>query len=714
MSFKRTRAALLGLATIAPSILLAQTTDSTTSTTPLSSTAAAETNQLPAVTVSADADAETRYNAAKIQVNKSPVPLSQTPQSISVVPRAVLDSQQAVTLADALKNAPGVVSGQYGRRGWDDLIIRGQVASDSLYLDGLRTAASNRVAEQLFGLEQVEVVKGPGSLLYGLVLPGGLVNMVSKRPQGYDFANADVTVGSHDFRQATIDLNKSLSENGKQAFRINGLISNSNDATDYVWFKNRYIAPSLSLDLGARTDFTILTSFQERGYIRQQGLPLSGSINRNVNGSIPRSRFTGEPVARPYNATETRLGYSLTHRFDDGWTLNNNLRWQQFAMSGQLVANNVLNATSQNLTRTGTDQTYNGETFTMDTNLQRSFNTAVGKHQFTFGSDYLNTREDVRSFTNCTVGTVTPFNVYNPVYGARLACAASPNTNTSTTVRDLGIYLRDQIQFGDRWQLLAGLRRDNTSTYSDDIVKKNHTDNPASANTGSLALMVEVLRGVRPYVSYSTSFYPNSGTDVRGNTFKPETGKQLEAGVKVELDQGRTNLNVAVFDLRRRNVLQTDPTNTTFKIAVGEQHSQGGEIGITSDFQNGVSLMAGYSYTSAVISDDGGQKVTTVGQWLDNVPRHNFNTSARYRFKGELTGWELNGGVHGQSRQRTNGYSLPGYVLTDVGVAYNAARWRTALNVKNIFNTQYYAGGLANAVALGDDRVVMLTLGYRY
>ena len=708
MSFKRTHAALLGLATIAPSILLAQTTDSTTSTTPLSSTAAAETNQLPAVTVSADADAETRYNAAKIQVNKSSVPLSQTPQSISVMPRAVLDSQQAVTLADALKNAPGVVSGQYGRRGWDDLIIRGQVASDSLYLDGLRTAASNRVAEQLFGLEQVEVVKGPGSLLYGLVLPGGLVNMVSKRPQGYDFANADVTVGSHDFRQATIDLNKSLSENGKQAFRVNGLISNSNDATDYVWFKNRYIAPSLSLDLGARTDFTILTSFQERGYIRQQGLPLSGSINRNVNGSIPRSRFTGEPAARPYNSTETRLGYSLTHRFDDGWTLNNNLRWQQFAMSGQLVANTAVTGTT--LTRTGTDQTFNGETFTMDTNLQRSFNTAVGKHQVTLGSDYLNTREDVRSF-NCTVASL---NVYNPVYGARIACPATPNTNTSTTVRDLGIYLRDQIQFGDRWQLLAGLRRDNTSTYSDNLGTKKHTDNPAGANTGSLALMVEVLRGVRPYVSYSTSFYPNSGTDVGGNTFKPETGKQLEAGVKVELDQGRTNLNVAVFDLRRRNVLQTDPTNTAFKIAVGEQHSQGGEIGITSDFQNGVSLMAGYSYTSAVISDDGGQKVTTVGQWLDNVPRHNFNTSARYRFKGELTGWELNGGVHGQSRQRTNGYSLPGYVLTDVGVAYNAARWRTALNVKNIFNTQYYAGGLANAAALGDDRVVMLTLGYRY
>jgi len=697
----------VGLAALTPSALIAQTTSPAS---PGITESTAEANQLPAVTVVSDGDAGTGFNAAKPMVNKSSIPLSQTPQTITVIPRSVLDSQQAVTLSDALKNVPGVVSNQYGRRGWDDLIIRGQVASDSLYLDGLRTAASNRVAEQLFGLEQVEVLKGPASLLYGLVLPGGLVNMVSKRPQGYDFANVDVTVGSHDFYETTVDLNKSLSENGKQAFRINGLISNSNDATDYVWFKNRYIAPSLSLDLGARTDFTILTSFQERGYVRQQGLPLSGSITGNINGSIPRSRFIGEPATRPYNATETRLGYSLTHRFDDGWTLHNNLRYQQFAMSGQLIANNVLNATSQSLTRTGTDQTYNGQTFTMDTNLQRSFNTAFGKHEITFGSDYLNTREDVLSYT-CTVPAL---NVYNPVYTGRFVCPATPGTNTSTTVRDLGIYLRDQIQFGDRWQLVTGLRRDTASTYSDNILTKTHTDNPSSATTGSAALMVEVLRGVRPYVSYATSFYPNSGTDVSGNTFKAETGKQWEAGVKVEMDDGRTNLNMAVFDLRRRNVLNTDPNNTTFKIAIGEQRSRGAEIGITSDFKNGLSLMAGYAYTAATVTDDGGQKTTTIGQWLDNVPRHSFNTSARYRFSGELNGWELNGGVRGQSMQRTNGYTLPGYVLADTGIAYNAAKWRAALNVKNIFNTEYYAGGLARAVALGDDRTVMLTLGYRY
>ncbi|MAF04996.1 MULTISPECIES: TonB-dependent siderophore receptor [unclassified Herbaspirillum] len=694
-------AVLLAFSVLPASSVLAQTASTDNS---------AASTQLPTVDVVADGVNDTRFKATQSQVNKSNTPLSQTPQSVSVVTRSMLDSQQAVSLADALENVPGVVAQQYGRRGWDDLIIRGQVASDSLYLDGLRTTASSRVAEQLFGLQQVEVLKGPGSLLYGLVLPGGLVNMVSKRPQGNDFANVDVTVGSHDFYQTTVDMNKSLSENGKQAFRINGLISNSNDATDNVWFKNRYIAPSLSLDLGARTDFTILTSYQERSYVRQQGLPLSGSINSNVNGALPRSLFIGEPGARPYAANETRVGYALTHRFDDGWTLNNNVRYQQFEMSGQLVANNVLSSTGRSLTRTGTDQTYEGQTFSIDTNVQRSFNTGFGKHEITLGTDYLNSREDTLSYT-CTVAAL---NVYNPVYGARLNCPTTPNTYTSTSIRDTGLYARDNIRFGERWQLLTGLRYDNVSTYSTNLRTGAHTDNPASATTGSAALMYELLRGVRPYISYATSFYPNSGTDVSGGTFKPETGKQWEAGVKFDLDEGRTSLNVAVFDLRRRNVLVSDPNNTGFNIAVGEQRSQGGEISVTSDLRNGLSLNAGYSYTAAIVTDDGGQRSTTVGQWLDNVPRHNFTTSARYRFKGQLAGWEWNGGVHGQSMMRTNGYTLPGYVLADTGVAYNAERWRAALNVKNIFNTHYYAGGLARAVALGDDRTILLTLGYRY
>ncbi len=710
----RTRAqlSLASLILLSPSLVLAQTATSTAADSATTTTTATSSGagQLPSVEVVGSGDGDGSYTARKPpQVGKSSTPLAETPQSITVVPRAVLDSQQAQSLSDALANVPGVVSNQFGRRGWDDLIIRGQTASGSLYLDGLRTSANNRVAEQLYGFEQIEVLKGPASLLYGVVLPGGLVNMVSKRPQAEAFANTDVTVGSHDLYQATVDMGTPLTENGKAAFRVNGVIMNSNDATNYVWYRDRYVAPSLSLDFGTRTDFTILTSYQERSYIRQQGLPPSGSILTNRNGPISRSLFTGEPTESPYVGQQSRIGYALTHRFDNGWTVNNNFRWEQYALTGVLVSAGALSANGQSLARTATAAHWDGDTYTMDTNAQRSFATFLGKQTLTVGTDYLINNE-LSTSTACTLAAL---NLYNPVYGAKITCAGATKSS-STTVRTLGVYLRDQINFTERLQLLAGLRRDSASTYSTDLVKNVHTNVPSSANTGSAALMYEVLPGVRPYVSFATSFYPNSGTDVNGNTFKPETGSQSEVGVKFEFDQGRSNVTLAAFNLRRQNVLETDPNNTTYSIAVGEERSRGFELGFTSDFKNGLSIMGGYAYTAAVIADDGGQTPTTVGQWLNNVPRQTFNTTARYRFGAALSGWELNGGVRGASRAHAYTYQVPGYVLADVGVAYNAARWRTALNVKNIFNRQYYTGGVANAVGLGDDRMILLTLGYRY
>ncbi|WP_312540237.1 TonB-dependent siderophore receptor [Achromobacter mucicolens] len=669
--------------------------------------------QLPAVRVTGDDDAgqDGLFNpVAPPAVNKSSVPLSKTPQSITVVPRAVLDAQQAQTLADALHNVPGVVANQFGRRGWDDLIIRGQVASDSLFLDGLRTAASNRVAEQLFGVEQVEVLKGPASLLYGQVLPGGLVNMVSKRPRAETFAEAATTLGSHDFRQATLDMGTPLSDNGKAAFRVNALAMNSNDETDHVWFRNRFIAPSLSLDLGSRTDFTILTSYQERRYIRQQGLPIVGTVQSNPNGAIPRDRFTGEPGQDPYRGYQSRVGYALTHRFDNGWTVNQNARWQSFTLNGQLVANGLLRADNRTLRRTATDQHWDGDTITLDTNAQRRFNTGFGAHDITVGVDYLRTRENSLSY-NCSVRDL---DVYQPVYGSPINCPANPRTDSSTTVRAIGVYARDQIALGERWNAVFGLRHDTASTYSTDHLTQSREDSSDNAITGSGALMYEIAPGVRPYISYATSFYPNSGTNVDGNTFKPESGRQWEAGVKIDLDDGATSITVAAFDLERRNVLQADPVNDGYSIAVGKQRTRGAELGWASDLGNGLSLMGGYAYLSAVVVDDGGQVPSTNNTRLNSVPRHSFNVTARYRMQGSLAGWELTGGLRAEGSRYTYGYDIPGYLVADAGVAYDAGRWRAALTMNNLFDKQYYAGGVRNAVALGNGRTTLVSLALRY
>lgn len=667
---------------------------------------------LPAIQVEGTADESSSFKVpAAARVNKSAVPLGETPQSITVVPRALLESQQAQSLGDALNNVPGVVSQQFGRRGWDDLIIRGQVASDALFIDGLRTSANNRVAQELFGVERVEVLKGPASLLYGRVLPGGLVNMVSKRPEKDEFGSADVTIGSFGLRQGSFDFNKPLqSENGKAAFRLSGLAMNSDDPTDYVWFRNRYLAPSLSMDFGSRTDFTILASYQDRSYVRQQGLPLSGTVLFNRNGRLPLDRFAGEPGQQPYQGYQSRLGYALTHRFDSGWTLNQNVRRQESSLHGQLTAISSLATDGSTLRRSVTDQSYTGQNDAMDTNVQRVFPTALGTHEITAGVDYSRDEEGTLSRT-CTVPNL---NIYNPVYGGRIVCPTAYRTNSLTTVRALGVYGRDQIRLDERTRIVVGLRRDQTSVATLNNLNNTTQRNPADKTTGSAALMYEVLPGVRPYVSYATSFFPNTGLDAQNQTFQPESGKQFEGGVKWDLDEGRTSITVAAYDLRRRNVLQTDPANSAYSIAVGEQRTRGAELGIASDMRNGLSLFGGYAYTDGKITDAGSADAATVGQALNNVPRNSFTLSSRYRFKGELRGWDLSAGMRGQGRAFAYTYNLPGYVVADLGIGYSTARWHAAFNIKNLFDQRYFTGGLAAAVAVGTERMAMLTVGYRY
>lgn len=665
---------------------------------------------LKEVSVQAVAGDDEGYHSAQSPgVSRSSVPLSEQPQAITVVPRALLDSQQALSLGDALYNVAGVVSQNFGRRGWDDLIIRGQTASDAVFIDGLRTAGNNRVAQELFGVDSVEVLKGPASLLYGRVLPGGLVSLNSKRPSREAGAATEATVGSYGLRQTTFDVNQPLGAQGKAALRLTGLVMNSDDATDHVYFKNRYVAPALSLDFGARTDFTLLASHQERQYVRQQGLPLSGSVLSNAQGLLPLSRFTGETTQRPYDGEQSRLGYALTHRFDSGWTLNQNLRHQTSTLSGQLTAISSLAADGVTLRRSVTDQQYDGRNDAVDTQVQKTVDTAWGAHELTWGADYARDTESTLSKT-CTVASL---NVYQPVYGATITCPASYRTNSLVTTRSLGFYARDQWRLTPQVRVVLGLRREQLTVTSANRLSSVTQSNPASATTGSAALMVEVLPGVRPYLSYATSFFPNTGLDAQNQTFAPESGRQLEAGLKWDLGP-RSTVTTAVYDLRRRNVLQTDPNNSAYSVAVGEQRTQGGELSVAAELGDGLSLFGGYAYTDARITEAGAADAATVGQALNNVPLHSFTLSSRYRFRGDWRGWELNGGARGQGPAHAYTYALPGYTVADVGVAYNQAHWRVAFNIKNLLDQRYFVGGVAAAVAVGTPRTAMLTVGYRY
>lgn len=676
--------------------------------------AAEEAATLPEVTVSAAGDGQSDTGFATRRpagVTKSGASPAETAQSITVITRDLMDSQQAQNLSDALANSAGVVTNVYGRRGWDDFIIRGQRASESVFVDGLQVEANNRISQELFGAERVEVLKGPASILFGGVQPGGLVNIVSKRPRPDLFGELGFTVGSYGLRQVTADVGTPLSESGKAALRINALAMNSDDATDHVNFRNRWIAPSLSLDLGPRTDLTFLFSHNERHYVRQQGLPVNGTINANRNGVLPNSRFIGEPGADPYDGEQNRVGYAFTHRFDSGWTVNQNFRWQTLSLAGTLVTIGSMAANSQILNRAATQQDFSGHSIGLDTNAQRSFELAGMRHDVTLGVEYRKNTEQ-RLYRTCKVAAL---NVYRPVYGAAVNCPAAYSTNQEDNDSTLGFYARDQIRFAERWLLTAGLRHDTARTINTDNLKASRAENTFRHVSGNAGLMYDLTNWARPYVSYSTSFLPNSGTDFNGATFRPETGRQAEIGIKFDLPGKRGLLTLAAFDLTRRNVLTGDAVNTGFSIAVGEQRTRGLEAELTADLGGGWSLAGAYAYIASEVTED--TVAANVGRALNNVPRHSVSLWGTRHFRGALAGWYVGAGMRAESAKRgySFDYTVPGYAVADAAVGYVASHWRAALNVKNVFDKAYYAGGLSNnVVSVGNPRTVMLNAVLSY
>lgn len=668
---------------------------------------------LSEVSVTATTDGETGFSARRAgSTSKSDLPLFETPQSITVLTREQMDSRQVTSLNQALQGVAGVSAGSYGRRGWDDFFIRGQRASESVYVDGLRVNQGNWVSNEIFGVERVEVLKGPASINFGLVQPGGMVNMISKRPKAESFNEVGVGVGSYGYKQLTFDLGRPLSESGKSAFRVNGMISDQDDPTDFVYFKNKYLAPSLSLDLGPATDLVLLASFNKREYLRQQGLPLRGSLFANSAVNISRSLFTGDPGIGPYQAKQAQVGYALTHQFSSGWKLQQNFRVTEMDMQGRAVFMGALNANGITQARTGTLQDVHESSVALDSNVEKAFNIFGLKQTVMLGVD-LN-RDKLRNATtsNCTV---TPLNLSNPTHNATISCPSTPTSSNTTTISYAAFYVRDRVELSDRLSLTLAARQDYADNEVENHLKKTTSKQSLSKTTGNGALMYQATPNIAPYISYATSFLPLGDTDVNGQQFQPETGQQGEAGVKFQFDQGRINAAIARYELTRQNALATNPNNTSFSIQTGEQRTKGLEAEISADLRNGWSLTGSWSYTDARITRD---TTLPIGARLQNAPLHSASVWSNYLFRsGPLRGFGFGVGARfeGSKTSPSVTYSIPSYTVADASVSYEGTGYRVLLSIKNLFDKEYFAGVLNNnVVPLGDPRTVMLKTVFNF
>lgn len=642
---------------------------------------------------------------------KAKIPLLQTPQAISVVSRTLLDEQGVRKLEDALENVAGVTVGGY-YSDWDYYRIRGFDAAFTTFYDGLR--GDYGMYAEIFGLERVEVVKGPASTMYGQGPLGGMVNLVSKKPLPETFAEVQFTAGSYGFLEPAVDLGATLNDDKSVYLRLNALYRDQDSFVDYANKRRIYIAPALTWEISPQTTLTFLTQFMHDEGLLAMPLPAAGTVLPNVNGEIPIDRFVGEPGNDKMDQWRAKAGYELRHEFSEVFALRQNLAYNHMEQTWpDLYYPSSLDPDQRTLYRYPYDYQEKLDWFGVDSALEAKFDTGEVSHLVSLGVDYYYTRSDstTRQIDYSDFpGSYPALDLFNPVYGQPLPAYGSLASSVSKS-DILGLYLQDHLQLWDKLTLTLGGRFDWSSSG----------DDSADAFTPRVGVTYEFVPGMAAYANYSQSFDPQwFYTDSNGEVVDPERGENFEVGLKTELLEGRLKTLLALFHLTRQdvatdNLATPDPFDS---ITSGEQRSRGVELEVAYQFVPGLELTAAYAYTDAEITED---NTLPVGARLAGVPEHMFGGWLSYTFQEGLLrglGFGIGGRYYtdqeGDSSYVTS-FELPAYGLLDAAVYYRRGAFSAQVNVNNVLDERYFAGAYNDLYVLpGEPITVCGTVGWSF
>ena len=646
--------------------------------------------------------------------SKSGASLIETPQSVSVITKDQIEAQGAQTLGEVLDYTPGLVGQPFGADPrFDAPIIRGFDGRQVQYLNGLRMMrTAGAPAVEIYGLERVDVLRGPASVMYGQGNPGGIINMISKRPVFERFGEVGVQGGSFDTFGGFFDVGGPVSEDSDLAYRLTGLAKNAGAQTDNLDNDRYFIAPAVTWQPDEDTKLTILTSVQHDNPSTPSGLPPQLTLDA-TGYKLPRDFYVGDESFDKSDRTLTNLGYELEHRLNDTWTFRQNFRYSNFDWDYQSLGMSTLGlaADGRTLRRNATFQDELLKTVNIDNNLEAEFSTGDVDHKLLFGLDY-------RYFDN-NVSTrffqATTLNVLAPVYGGPIRLISpTVNTKVNSDLSQVGLYVQDELAFGN-WRATLGLRQDWSSTSGTSLngltgVSRS-LDQDDQELTGRAGISYLFDNGIAPYVSYATSFEPVAGADANGNPFQPTTGEQVEAGIKYQPEGWNGFFTAAVYDLKQKNVLRTVAGLST---QIGEVHVQGVELEGVVSLVEGLDLRAAYTYTNAEIGAgaDNGNRV-------ENVPENAASLWMNYTFREgtALDGVGVGGGVryigerYGNS---ANTYDLDAVTLFDAALTYKKNGYKASLNVQNIADEDYVASCGSFGCYYGDGRTIMGKLTYTW
>lgn len=655
---------------------------------------------------------------------KGDIPLLETPQAVSVVTSDQIKEQGAQSINEALRYTAGVRAEVSGAQALDNpLYLRGfNQSSLDMYQDGLRAVTPGYFgffAGETYGLERVEVLKGPSSVLYGQQIPGGLINSVSKRPSDAPIREVELTAGSFDQYQAAFDIGGTNADKNVM-YRIVGMARDADTQVDYVKNDRTYIAPSISWVPDEDTKLTVLTSYQKNKGDFYAQVPATAVLLPNSYGHIPFNRFLGEPSWEYEESERLALGYEFEHRFNDNVKFEQNFRYTHLTNHRQYLQANGALVGERRLNRRFIIRDIENDGVAIDNRVRLDFDTGPLEHKAVVGLDYLWGKSHWLEQS----GTGPSIDIFNPVY----ASSFTPGVLTSNALSDIdasqaGVYFQDQIKY-DKWLLTLGARQDWAWRDTDNLRTNITTSQDDSAFTKRAGLTYLSDIGLAPYISYSQSFTPILGNDRLGDAFVPETSEQYEVGVKFQPAGYNSFITVSAFDLARQNVQTIDPVNTSFQIQTGEVRVRGLELEALASLDNGLSFTAAYTYNDAEITKT--NTASQKGNTPYRVPTHAASLWGNYAFQSEaFDGLTMGAGVRYIGKtwgDDANTFQVPSFTLVDAAVSYDfgkkfeQAKGLTAsLNVTNLFDKYYVpACFTANACNYGSSRTVIGKLNYRW
>ncbi|WP_202370979.1 TonB-dependent siderophore receptor [Pseudomonas sp. MWU318] len=659
---------------------------------------------------------------------KTDTALVEAPRSISVATRQQMDDRSVHSLDDAVRYMPGITASSYGsdtRADW--LRVRG--FEPTQFLDGLPLPKGvyANPKQETWNLDRLALLRGPASSVYGQTPPGGLLDMVSRRPSSDASSEIQLQYGSDNHRQINFASTGKIDDAGQFLYGISGVVRDSDTQIDHIENKRYNIAPSLTWNIDDDTKFTLLSQFtRDDTGITSQFLPVQGTKIDMPFGSVSHHKNLGDPDWEYYDRTYYALGYAFEHRLNDVWQFKQNLRYTKSDLSFQALTVGSYPYTmvddQGNVGRTSTSVDEDISQFAVDNNFQADFATGDIRHTVLLGLDHQRSNTNYLSIYGDGLKT----NVLNPIYGQPIV---RPDRSTAYYDYDqktyqTGLYVQDQMAL-DQWRLTLGGREDWVHTGTRFFNKADATNTQRDKNfSGNAALSYVFDSGFVPYISYAESFQPTTGADASSTgSLKPTEGKQWEMGVKYQPPGSKTLLTAAVYDLTQKNVAVTTTVgNTPITSQTGEVKVKGLELEATSDVTDNLKVIAAYTLAKSEV-----QKGDYKGNRLQLMPNQQASLWTDYTWhSGVLDGFGIGGGV----RYTGNTYGDQGntwlgkanaYTVFDASVHYDLGRLdnslkgaSVAVNATNLFDKDYISTCDGFYCYYGDQRSVVASATYKW